>query len=145
MADYSFMKTGFDMASSDEEAKNVVAMITAFTEGGLRTAAVYVTHAKRNCITLEDIKRGMMLESFMFMKRPGIVEKTQEIKQELFYNDDDDSVSADEDSEEEEGEESAFVKSNCKCALCTCINNIYERWRNWEPKLPWELLIKKTY
>ena len=143
MADYSFMKTGFNLADDNEDAKNIVALITAFTENGLRNAAVYVTHAKRRCVTLEDIRRGMMMESFMFMKRPGVVEKTQEIKQQLFNDDDADSVTADEDSDDDEEIEDTFKISECKCALCVCMNNIYKRWESWEPTLSWEKIIKK--
>ena len=74
MSDYSFMRSGFDNiqdAVDEEEAKkNIVAIIVKFSEGAMRTAAKYVSHSQtRNVVTPEDLKRGMMLEMFLFKHR----------------------------------------------------------------------------
>ena len=117
------MKTGFDLVNDSEgDKQRIVAMVTAFTDKAVRSACIYVKHAKREVVTLEDIKRAMMLEVFMFMKRPGIQEETEEIRRQIFYGDsdeDDEDASGDEAGEDsaDEGddadEEVEFKESEC--------------------------------
>ena len=142
--DFSFMKTGFDLVNNEEETKqNIVAMVTAFTEKACRTACIYIKHSPRNVVTLEDIKRSMMLEVFMFMKRPGIMEETAAIRHELFVLPaEDDIMEGDYDFDIAEENECVFCESKCECALCKCVNKIYERWENWQPSNPWEVILK---
>jgi len=98
---------------------------------------------------VEDIKRAMMLEVFMFMKRPGILEETEEIRRQIFYGDSDNEEEGEDASgDEEEGgneadEEVEFKESECPCALCKCINNIYERWNPWTPTNTWQTILRK--
>ena len=142
MTDYSFMKTGFDVAGENayEDHKNIVALVTLFGEHAIRTSFIYVKHAKRKGVTVEDIKRAVMLETFFFMKRPDVVEKADEIKKELFGG----AEEEEEEEEEEEGEMEVFKESECSCALCKCINGIYERWDKWTPVGVMENILKKA-
>ena len=89
MSDYSFMRSGFDNiqdAVDEEEAKkNIVAIIVKFSEGAMRTAAKYVNHSQtRNIVTPEDLKRGMMLEMFLFKHRNNLLHEVEVLKEELF-------------------------------------------------------------
>ena len=135
------MKTGFDLAGNDtyEDKKNIVALVTLFGENAIRTSFTYVKHAKRNGITIEDLRRCIMLETFFFMKRPDVLEKAEEIKEMLYGEEEDD--------EEEEivtvEKEEAFSENNCSCALCKCMNSIYDRWEGWTPSSLFETVIKK--
>jgi hypothetical protein len=143
--DYSFMQTGFNTvaAAVDEEEtkKNAISLVVAYSEGALRTAAKYITHAGRNVVTPEDVKRGMMLEMFLFKHRDDTLEKAKEIKEELFGdNDDEDNM---EDLEFEGSDEDEFVESSCECALCKCINTIYTRWDALEPNTEFERIFQK--
>ena len=142
--DFSFMKTGFDLVNNEEETKqNIVAMVTAFTEKALRTACIYVKHSPRDIVMLEDIKRSMMLEVFMFTKRPGIMEETASIRQQLFAPITEDDIEDDEnDIDIEDDDDAIFCESECDCALCKCINTIYDRWVVWTPSNPWEIILK---
>ena len=87
--DYSFMRSGFNAveAAVDEEEmkKNAISLIVAFSEGALRSAAKYVTHGGRNAVTPEDVKRGMMLEMFLFKRRDDTLEKAEEINYYYAY------------------------------------------------------------
>ena len=141
MTDYSFMKTGFDVVGENayEDRKNIIALVTLFGEHAIRTSFIYVKHAKRKGVTVEDIKRSVMLETFFFTKRPDIVEKADEIKKALFEGGDEE-----EEEEEEEDEMEVFKESECSCALCKCINGIYERWDKWTPEGPMENILKKA-
>jgi len=143
---YAFMKTGFsDPESLDQEArKDMVSLIVTFAEKALQSAGTYVLHAKRRVVTPEDVKRAMMLEIFLFGSRPNLLEKAGEIKKELFTGSSED--------EEEEGEGvylsedenvGSFAKSECDCALCGCINEIYSRWEGWEPQNKFEEVFKE--
>jgi len=146
MSDYSFMKTGFDLTGDNEleDNKNIVALVTLFGENAIRTSYTYVKHAKRNGITVEDLKRCIMLECFFFMKRPDVLQKTEEIKEQLFNTAEEEEPDSDPDeaSELDEGDMQVFKSSECTCALCNCVNNIYTRWSNWTPQGPMEEILK---
>ena len=73
MSDFSFMKTGFnnlvDEGPSKEELMELSSIVMAFTKNGLKNSDIYVKHAGRNGFTPQDIKIGLQLEVFEFMKR----------------------------------------------------------------------------
>lgn len=155
MTDFTFMKSGFDNLENNDREKtlqNVSSIMVHFTENALNTANIYTKHAGRKIVSIEDIKRSMMLEIFFFQKRGGIADKINKIRKDLFENMSDDSDSDCDDineiikNEYEEGEydgdEDNFTESTCECSLCNCINNIYERWENWEPETPIQLILK---
>jgi hypothetical protein len=139
------MKTGFDLikptTTLDKQQKEIIAMITLFTEHAIKNGCIYIKHSKRTQVTVEDLKRGLMLEVFLFTKRPGVVEKATEILTEIEnYSESDDEEEFDivpEDDEEE------FEESNCDCAFCTCMNDIYKRWDEWTPSNDVEKILHK--
>ena len=151
--DYSFMKSGFNMvASSDydeaEMQQNIVVLVSTFMTEGVKHASYYLDHhPTRNVITPEDIKRGMMLEVFLFQNRPDLLQRTDEIKALIYNSDDaDDADDADSDDDDEDVDvdvDVEFSENGCECAICKCMNNIYTRWANWTPKTPFETIIKK--
>lgn len=153
--DFSFMKSGFNNLQSQEEndkiEQNIVGTIVHFTENALKTAGFYTQHSGRNIITKEDIKRCFMLEVFLFYNRQNLVENIEKVIKELY------SDSSEEDDEEhgeekkddeneivfEEDIEATFKLSECKCALCTSLNNIKEKWESWTPETPIQQLLQK--
>ena len=143
--DYTFMKTGFDIVNNDEPndsiINNITVMVTSFADCALRSSALYVQHSKRNTITPEDLKRCMMLETFLYTKRPDILQRCKEIKDRLFSSDDENDVENNVDEQEEE-EDDKFEESKCKCVLCQNINNIYTKWEGWTPQNQIELILK---
>jgi hypothetical protein len=143
--DYSFMKTGFDLAETSDATsiqENIVASLVTYTECALRTAATYVSHGKRKTVTAEDIKRALILEIFLFNNRPGLLEKATEIRDQLF-GEGVDSDGAEEEEEEEDGADEPFATNDCECALCKAISGIYERWAAWQPANPLEEMLKR--
>ncbi len=150
--DYSFMKSGFDMVGGggvDASTKeNATALLVTYTSEALRTAAMYVSHGERKVVTIEDIKRAMMLELFLFNKRPDLLEKTKEIKDEIYG--DDGEEDSEEDSEEDlnnvvvsDEEMVPFTENSCTCAMCSGINTIYTRWEDWTPTSEFEKMFMK--
>lgn len=142
MSDYSFMKSGFNnlVTQQDENfEQNITVLIATFASEGLKHASRYVSHHKtRKLITPEDIKRGMMLEVFIFKNRPDLVDKFDEILRII-------SQESDSDSDEEEIEESneeSFTENDCSCPICKCMNTIYTRWERFTPTSPLEQIIK---
>ena len=134
--DFTFMKSGFDQTGTNtiidpDFRENMVAMITLFGENALRTSALYTKHSKRNVVSVEDLKRAMKLEVFLYMKRPDLLEKCKEIKEAL---------RSDNEEEEEDGE---FRESECDCPLCKGLNSIHEKWEHFEPQSPIEKILKK--
>ena len=48
MADYSFMKSGFDnLESKDETLENIGSLVMVFMENAMKSADIYVKHAKK--------------------------------------------------------------------------------------------------
>lgn len=142
MTDFTFMKTGFDLLQPDDDEfkQNTAAIIVTYAEQALKTAAMYVSHHEtRNGITPEDIKRAMMLEMFLFKNRSNLLEKSEAIKKMLFEDEDDD----DEEEFINMTKEEEFSQNECSCALCKCVNGIYDRWNGWTPQSLFETVIKK--
>ena len=143
MSDYSFMKSGFNnlVTQQDENfEQNITVLISTFASEGLKHASRYVSHHKtRYLITPEDIKRGMMLEVFIFKNRPDLVDKFDEILQIISQESDSDS---DEEEEIEESSEETFTENDCSCPICKCMNTIYTRWEKFVPSSPLEQIIK---
>ena len=148
MSDYSFMKSGFNnLVSNDTEdlEQNVTILVATFATEGLKHATRYITHHKtRNKITAEDIKRGMMLEVFLFNNRPDLLDKFDEIKALIAEEEDEeeDEDEDDDDDDDDDDEEVDFTENDCECAICKCMNTIYTRWENFSPSTPLEQIIK---
>jgi hypothetical protein len=167
------MKTGADLTDdglTTDYKQTVVSMLTLFGENALNGGALYTKHAKRQVITPEDIKRAMMLEVFVYTKRPDTLARVEQIRKELFSEEDDEEEDDEEDEEDDEEDdeeedeededdeedeededgretdcfpEQPFTESSCSCSLCQCLNTIYERWAKWEPQTQIEILLKK--
>ncbi len=143
MTDYTFMKSGFDNIDNgedEEKVKDLTSILVHFSENSLKHSSLYIKHCKRNCITPEDIKRSMMLEMFMFSKRNNLKEKIESIKSELY-----DCDSEDEEIiiNEPERKEDDFKESECNCALCLCMNNVYKKWDTWSPETPIQEILQR--
>ncbi len=82
--DFSFMKTGSDLTDdglTTDYKQTVVSMLTLFCENALNGGALYTKHANRKGITPEDIKRAMMLEVFVYTKRPDTLAQASRTSQ----------------------------------------------------------------
>ena len=145
--DFAFMKSGFNTMEMDEDdlKKNIVSIMLHFMENAAKSAAIYVEHAGRKYITTEDIKRGLMLESFLFAHRTQKQEDIEKIKEEL-YGTSLDHIDETElewsKSMDEDDETNNFTESQHDCGVCNCFNTIYDRWDNWEPENHFMTILK---
>ena len=141
------IKTGFNTLVPEDPTENIASIVLVFMENAIKSADIYVKHAKRNSITAEDIKRGLMLETFFIKQRPNMLEQCEEMKkiikriQEeddsedvIIFGDDDDFIT---DEEEE------FKESECECPMCNCMNTIYTRWEGFTPETSIERAMYK--
>ena len=148
--DITFMKSGFNnLVEEDEEIENTGSIVMVFMQNAMQNADIYVKHAKRNEITPEDIKRGLMLEVFFMKNRPNMLEKCEEMKQMIKDIIKDEEENGEtyyiEDNEEEEKESNEeFSESKHNCAMCNCFNTIYTTWENFTPELPMEHILVKA-
>ena len=151
---YDFMKTGFDsniQPNDTEFLENISVVVGLFTEKALRNASYYVSHNNsRAGITPEDMKRAMMLEMFLFKNRPNALENAEEMRTLLFENNIN-NYDTDETNDTDNiklidtiSEENQFSENICSCAICKCINNIYDRWNKWEPCTVFEIILKQN-
>ena len=131
--DYSFMKSGFDNLVQEDPTENIASIVLVFMENAIKSADIYVKHAKRKSITAEDIKRGLMLETFFIKQRSNMLEQCEEMKKVIRR------IQEEDDSDEEEedfitDEEEEFKESECQCPMCNCMNTIYTRWEGFTPE-----------
>ena len=150
--DITFMKSGFNNLVEEEEVvENTGSIVMVFMQNAMKSADIYVKHAKRKEITPEDIKRGLMLEVFFMKNRPNMLEKCEEMKQMIkdIIKDEEENgetyyIEGDEEAEEEGKSNEEFTESKCVCAMCNCFNTIYNRWENFTPELPMEHILVKA-
>ena len=146
MEDYSFMKSGFDnLKRNDDTLENVGSIVMVFMENAIRSADIYVKHAKRTQITPEDIKRGLMLEVFFMKNRPNLMEQCTEMKQKIkeIINEEENNQEEIIIGEEPDVIDEFFSESKCKCAMCNCFNTIYTRWEKFTPEHPMEIILAR--
>jgi len=172
-SNYNFLKTGFNSVeetlSLEEEKKNITTLVCCFAKNALKTAAMYVSHSSRNIVVVEDIKRSLMLEVFIFIKRPDLANSLKEIKELLFCTNEDEDGDENEylgDTENTENSDSyqimendlsqhiidnaqltddipnEYCNSECECVLCNNLNVIKQKWLIWEPENNLQLLLK---
>ena len=132
--DYSFMKSGFDNLVHEDPTENIASIVLVFMENAVKSAAIYVKHAKRYAITPEDIKRGLMLETFFIKQRPNMLEQCEEMKKTINRILEEEDESYEDEEEIIVDDEEDFKESECQCALCNCMNNIYTRWEGFIPQ-----------
>ena len=146
MSDFTFMRSGFNNLVQPQEdvMENIAAIIMTYMENALKSADIYVKHANRKYMLPEDIKRALMLEAFLNRQRTDMLEKCQEMRETIrgIVNDNYiDGEESEEEEEDEEDEEQEFTESPCSCAMCQCLNTIYDRWSTFEPQTPIEKAI----
>ena len=151
MSDFTFMKSGFNRLQETEDLeKEITTLVATFANEGLKHASHYLKHhEERKVILPEDLKRGMMLEVFLFNKRPDLNDKLKEIKEIIYHYDEDEYEDEAEEDEEEDEDENVienitYSENKCTCAICKCINTIHQRWENWTPNSGFEIILKKS-
>ena len=132
--DYSFMKSGFDNLVHEDPTENIASIVLVFMENAVKSASIYVKHAKRNSITPEDIKRGLMLETFFIKQRPNMLEQCEEMKKTINKILEEEDYESDEEEDYITDDDEPFRESECKCAMCNCMNTIYTRWEGFIPQ-----------
>ena len=157
MSDYSFMKTGFNNLVeppklSDEEMRNIEAMLALFMTNAVKDALTYAELSNRNHVTKEDIRYGLRYEVFEFLNTENLIDKVNDMNDELDemdededdYEDLDDVIVNDQDlvpfkriddTSNLDGEELDFVNK---------MNNYYDNWDNWIPDTPMLQILKNA-
>ena len=155
MSDYSFMKSGFDNINSnemdDDMLDNLYSLIYAFMEKSMISADIYVKHSEREIITKEDIQLALKYETFKFLHRPNIFDDVSRWKEILLdeINDGGDDVKemqdgGDSDVIANDKDYVPFKKSECDCEICSEMNNIEDKWDEWEPHNQIEIILKNA-
>ena len=112
---------------------NVTSSVMAFVDYAIKTASVYATHAERKNISVNDLKKALMLEVFHYFNHDDLEEKVVNWRQ-IILQDMQETEEEDEDYEEEEYEDDEKeTVSTCKCELCESINSIEEKWESYHP------------
>lgn len=157
MSDYSFMKTGFNnlveqTKLSDEEMRNIEAMLALFMSNAMKDAMTYTELSNRNHVTKEDIKYGLRYEVFEFLNTENLVDKVNDMNDELDELEDDEEdyeymddvlVSEEElipfkridDVSNIEGDNLEFVEK---------MNHYYDIWDEWIPDTPLLKILKNS-
>ena len=154
MSDFSFMKTGHAMGQTQADddmptEQEIVTLVCTFADEGLKHAARYVKHhPSREVITPEDVKRGMMLETFLYKNRPDLLERFTEVQTIIAGIENEEDSSEEEEYDEDDtifmDDGGEFTTSDCDCAICKCITTINTRWDNWVPATPFDAILKNS-
>lgn len=136
-----------NVLEKQEHDVNVTSAIMTFMSYAIKSSSIYVEHSKRQVVTLDDIRRAMMIEVFMYFERPDLLMRTAEWRQIILEDlqneesEEEDEEETDEESEcdakdEEEKmiEEDKKNKVKCDCDICSQMNDIVEKWQYYEPK-----------
>ena len=139
------IKTGFNTLVPEDPTENIASIVLVFMENALKSASIYVKHAKRNSITPEDIKRSLMLEIFFIKQRPNMLEQCEEMKKTInkILEEDDNDDDLDQLSNIYADKEEEFKESECECPMCNCMNTIYTRWEGFTPETSIERAMYK--
>ena len=146
MSDYNFLKSGSggDRNLNDDDLMNITGMVGLFIENALKSAALYVDHAKRRIVSIKDIRNCMKIEAIIFCKKDNTLQRTKEFVEEMLEEMDKDEDYEDDYDDLLTDEEEDWTASNCDCALCQIVNDIDSYWSNWEPETPIEMALKKN-
>lgn len=167
------MKTGFsnDVITSnytDEQKENLVSMLSLFVSNAMINAAKYCEIAKRDGITLEDTVYGIRYEVFEFTKRGDIIQSLDEVKKELFDEEEEDDEDCEPEFKRQDSmtykEEDSFedlivdddqIQNFTRIDVNTIqdikkedkdfvekMNTYYDTWGDWEPETPLEKILK---
>ena len=128
------LKTGFNTLVPEDPTENISSIVLVFMENAIKSADIYVKHANRNSITAEDIKRGLMLETFFIKQRPNMLEQCEEMKKTINKILEEEDYESDEEEDYITDDDEPFRESECKCAMCNCMNTIYTRWEGFTPE-----------
>ena len=166
MSDYSFMKSGLGSPGvqspsiSEVELENIEILLSLFMTNGIDNAAKYVTHCKRNGVTVMDISLGLKYEVFEFLKRKNLMndikKETEEYKKFKEELSDEDSNDEDEDEIEdnpnvvpdEEVEPFSRIKpeyiDDSNREFVQKMHEYYDTWDSWEPDTPFNKILKNA-
>ena len=140
MSDYQFMRTGqIEKALTSDEILKIGSVFLVLVQNAIEIGGTYTIHAKRNIMTETDARMSLKLEVMVFCNRTDIFEKARRLVEEWkkdFNVEDFDNVMED--------EEDTFRKSDCKCYLCTQMNNIDKTWDDWKPSCQIEEILKRN-
>ena len=148
MSDYSFLKTGFNIVNDNNQSDNITekeeqiqglqAIVFSFMENAIKTSEEYVKHSGRNSITKEDIKLCLKAETFDYLERSDVVENVKKWRRIIAEDSESDTES---DFDDEVEDLDAFKVSTCNCITCEKLNNIDEKWEQWEPQEGLETIL----
>ena len=153
MSDYNFMKSGFNHLTepnriSDEEKKNIEAMLALFISNATINAARYCELSDRNAVTKTDIEYGLKYEVFEYTNQDNLIDKVYEMNNELDENDEDDYEDIDNMVVDNVDNFSRIINVD-KLKIedkefINKMNHYYDIWHNWEPDTPILNILKKS-
>ena len=153
MSDYNFMKSGFNNVIepnriSDEEKKNIEAMLALFISNATINAARYCELSGRNAVTKTDIEYGLKYEVFEYTNQDNLIDKVYEMNNELDEDDEDDYEDIDEMVVDDVDDFSRIINvDELKIEdkeFVTKMNHYYNIWNNWEPDTPILNILKNS-
>jgi hypothetical protein len=140
-----------------EDIENIIPQFTAsnilFMNKSYQRLIEYISHDEDftiNAVSIEHVKRCCMIELFIFKHRKGIKEECNEMAEKLkknmnegessILNTDIQNILKDFNMDNEILKKE-FIPNNCKCKLCTCVHNIYDKWSKYKPETHMEDIL----
>jgi hypothetical protein len=162
---YSFMNSGSSNSEINFETDDLFMLITLFTSNSITNAKRHIELCKRDVITKEDLRHGLIYETFEFLNNHNLQDEMDKIREQ--FNDSDDE--SDDDGEDVYAlfennivpdEEIVPFTQLDKFEICKIpkkedreflqkLYKHYDSWSSWQPETPFEKIlysaINKTY
>lgn len=157
MSDFSFLKTGFDLAESDKHldedfTKKIVSILAVLSEEACNTAIQFSKCCGRDAIHGKDIVKALKYEAHEFFEKDIEANVTKKYKeqQNIDYNNEDsennDNSSEYETSENEDELEECYtdVFVDGDKSFYNKVIKYEQEWNNWKPNDPIINIMKKS-
>jgi cobalamin biosynthesis protein CobT len=140
-------------AAEEETTEQVVALLRVFMKDSLIVAGRYAHGQRRNEVTVEDMRKGLMYCARTFFEQDGLEAKVEDERVEMGEEEDEsgEEESGEEEGEEESGEEEgeeegdADVEPDARdLQLVRHVDTIAQNWHLWQPEDPVHQLIKRA-
>ena len=130
---------------------NISSSIMTFMSYSIKSSSIFVEHSGRTIVTIDDIKRAMMVEVFMYFNHPDLKIRISEWRNIILTDMecDNEEQESEEESEDEiiEKEDNITEKEEskkiCSCDVCDLMNNIKDKWKYYNPTDKMGQIFKK--
>lgn len=125
--------------------------LAVFIEKAMENIATYVEHSNRSLITPKDVILGLKLEVFKFGQRDTLLVDLENARAQISREESEETdmsnstgsvLTSTSDSTCDDIE--VFCKNTCTCEICSEMNVIEQKYKEWIPCSPLEISVHRA-